>query len=102
LLRLPLSGFVGANEPVALVSVVVGRLFHLSKYPNFHDFCKDNLGCLQKKTSTTQPARENHSVLVKIGCLATPLRNSAFTTQPSLSDGFHNVFIDPLPILGTL
>jgi hypothetical protein len=43
LLPLPLSGFVGANEPVGLVGVVVGRLFHFSKYPNFHDFCKDNL-----------------------------------------------------------
>ena len=37
----PLSGFVGANEPVALVGVVVGRPSHVSKYPNFHDFCKE-------------------------------------------------------------
>jgi hypothetical protein len=40
LLPLPLSGFVGANEPIGLVGTVVGRRSHVSKYPNFQDSCK--------------------------------------------------------------
>jgi hypothetical protein len=48
LLPLPLSGFLGDMNQSPWSRVVAGRLLHFSKYPNFHDFCKDNLVAFRK------------------------------------------------------
>jgi len=74
LLPLPLSGFVGANEPVGLVGVVVGRPSHVSKYPNFHDFCKElNIWLPSEKGLDYATGPDGNAPKTPLGAIATPL-----------------------------